>query len=96
MTIESDIDGVAIEPEDDTEVYGVVVEMLGASRVLVRCMDGEERICRIPGRMKNKVWISEDDIVIVEPWEWQDEKGDIVHKYGNNEVKLLEDENLIG
>ncbi len=96
MTIESDIDGVAIEPEDDTEVYGVVVEMLGASRVLVRCMDGEERVCRIPGRMKNKVWIQEDNIVIVEPWEWQDEKGDVVHKYGNSEVKILEDENLIG
>lgn len=95
MTIDSDVDGLNVEPDEDTEVYGVVIDMLGASRVLVRCMDGEERTCRIPGRMKNKVWIREDDIVIVEPWDFQDEKGDIVHRYENNMVEILEEEGLI-
>ncbi len=95
MTIESDIEGLNVEPDEDTEVYGVVLEMLGASRVLVRCLDGEKRKCRIPGRMKNKVWIRKDDIVIVEPWDFQDEKGDIVHRYENNMVEILEEEGLI-
>lgn len=95
MTIKSDIEDLDVEPDEDTEVYGVVLDMLGASRVLVRCMDGEERTCRIPGRMKKKVWIQEDDIVIVEPWDFQDEKGDIVHRYDNKQVDILEEEELI-
>ena len=95
MPIESNLDNVNVEIDEDTEVYGIVTEMLGASRVLVRCYDGEERTCRIPGRMKKKVWIREDDLVIVEPWDFQDEKGDIVHRYENKPKEILIDEGVM-
>jgi len=95
MPIDSDVDNLDVEPEDDTEVYGKVIEMLGANRVLVRCFDDVERTCRIPGRLRKKVWIREDDIVIVEPWDWQDEKGDIVHRYENDAVDALHNENIL-
>lgn len=94
MPIDSDIDNLDIVPDDD-EVYGVVLDMLGANRVLVRCFDGEERTCRIPGRMRKSVWIREDDIVIVEPWDWQDEKGDVVHRYDQNDVDILYGESVL-
>jgi len=65
----------------DAETFAVVTDMLGANRVRVRCADGTERTARIPGRMQKRVWIREGDVVLVEPWEWQDTKGDITHRY---------------
>lgn len=95
MPIESDLEDVNVEADEDTEVYGMVTEMLGANRVLVRCYDGEERTCRIPGKMRKKVWIREDDLVIIEPWDWQDEKGDVVHRYENKPADILFEEGII-
>jgi translation initiation factor 1A len=65
----------------DAETFAVVTDMLGANRVRVRCADGTDRTARIPGRMQKRVWIREGDVVLVEPWEWQDAKGDITHRY---------------
>ncbi len=45
-------------------------------------MDGKTRNCKIPGRLKRKLWVREGDLVLVEPWEFGgDEKGDIIYKY---------------
>lgn len=92
----SDNQDVDVErlPEDG-EVFGIVTNMLGANRVTVRCLDGEERTCRIPGSMQKKVWIREDDLVIVEPWEWQDEKGDVVHRYERQEADEIKNSDMV-
>ncbi|MEK6861442.1 MAG: translation initiation factor IF-1A, partial [Nanoarchaeota archaeon] len=64
------------------EVIGILDQRLGASRMRVKCLDGKTRICRIPGRIKRKLWVREQDIVLVEPWEYDnDKKGDIIFKY---------------
>lgn len=64
------------------EVLGIVQQRLGGSRMRVSCLDGRERICRIPGRLRRALWVREQNIVIVEPWELGgNEKGDIIHKY---------------
>ena len=64
------------------EVLGTVVQLLGYDRVLVKCTDGNNRLCRIRGNMKRKVWIKNGDIVLVAPWDFQsDTKGDIVWRY---------------
>ncbi|ESP87514.1 translation initiation factor eIF-1A [Candidatus Halobonum tyrrellensis] len=76
---------------DDDEVFAEVTEMLGANRVEVRCADGAERTARIPGRMQKRVWIREGDVVLVEPWDWQDEKGDITCRYEQSEAEQLRD-----
>ena len=75
-------------PGDD-EVFAEVLEMLGANRVQVRCADGTERTARIPGRMQKRVWIREDDLVLVEPWDWQDEKADVSWRYEKSEAEQL-------
>ncbi|MFC7041811.1 translation initiation factor eIF-1A [Halonotius aquaticus] len=80
---------------DDGEVFAEVTDMLGANRVTVRCADGVERTARIPGRMQKRVWIREDDLVIVDPWDWQDEKADIVHRYEQSEADQLRNEGHI-
>lgn len=73
------------------EVLGVVQQRLGGSRMRVHCLDGKERICRIPGRLRRELWVREEDVVIVEPWELGgDVKGDIVYKYKSKaEVDFL-------
>ena len=80
---------------DDDEVFAVVKDMLGANRVRVRCADGVERTARIPGRMQKRIWIREDDVVLVEPWDWQDEKGDITWRYEKSEADQLREEGHI-
>ena len=84
-----------VRTPDDDEVFAVVLEMLGANRVRVRCMDGVERTARIPGRMQKREWIRDDDVVLVEPWDWQDEKGDITHRYEKSEADRLREEGLV-
>jgi len=80
---------------DDDEVLGIVESMLGANRLKVKCMDGETRTARIPGRMKKRVWINEDDVVIVEPWDWQDEKADVKWRYDSQEADQLRREGYL-
>ena len=73
------------------ELLGVVQQRLGGSRMRVLCLDGRERICRIPGRLRRGLWVRENDIVIIKPWELGgDTKGDVIYKYrGKAEVEFL-------
>ena len=61
------------------EVFGRVTEMLSSDRLRVECSDGKERIGRIPGRLRKRVWVRKGDLIIIEPWKIQgDIKGEIV------------------
>jgi len=73
------------------EILGVVQQRLGGSRMRVLCLDGKERICRIPGRLRRALWVRENNVVIIEPWELGgDKKGDIIYKYRSKaEVEFL-------
>jgi translation initiation factor 1A len=72
------------------EVLGVLESRLGASRMMIRCLDGKSRVCRIPGRLKRTLWLREGDVVLVEPWEFQsEEKGDIIYKYSKAAIEWL-------
>jgi len=73
------------------EILGIVQRRLGGSRMTVQCLDGKERICRIPGRLRRALWVREQNVVIVEPWELGgDTKGDIIYKYRSKaEVAFL-------
>lgn len=72
------------------QTFGILEERLGGSRMRVRCFDGKKRICRIPGRLKRRLWVRAGDLIIVEPWEFSgDERGDILYKYTNAQVAFL-------
>ena len=69
---------------------GIVEQRLGGARMRVRCLDGKSRVCRIPGRLKRRLWVREGDTVLVEPWELSgDEKGDVIFKYRKSQVQWL-------
>jgi len=72
------------------DVLGVAVKLLGFDRVLVKCQDGHERLCRIRGKMKRRVWIREGDVVLVSPWDFQsDKRGDIIWRYTHSQAEWL-------
>jgi len=71
------------------EVLGIIEQRVGARRMLVKCIDGKTRNCRVPGRLKRVLWLREGDIVIVEPWEFDNEKGDILFKYNPTQIEWL-------
>jgi translation initiation factor 1A len=74
----------------DGQSFGIIEQRLGGSRMRVRCLDGKNRICRIPGRLTRRLWVREGDIAIVEPWEYSgDAKGDIVYKYSPTQLSFL-------
>ena len=75
---------------EGSDVLGVAEKMLGYERVLVRCQDGYNRLCRIRGKMKRRAWVRCGDIVLVSPWDFQFEKrGDIIWRYKRNQVGWL-------
>lgn len=81
---------------EGNELLGIVEEMKGGSRMLVRCSDNIIRLCRIPGKMKRRIWVKEGDIVIVKPWPVQgNEKGDIVWRYTKTQVDRLNSMGLL-
>ena len=72
------------------EVLGLVAQLLGYDRILVKCADGNTRLCRIRGKMKRRVWIKNGDTVLVAPWDFQSEKrGDIVWRYTQAQADVL-------
>jgi len=78
------------------DVLGVAIKLLGYDRVLVKCQDGRERLCRIRGKMKRRVWIREGDIVLVSPWEFQtDKRGDLVWRYTRSQAESLRRKGLL-
>jgi len=77
------------------EVIGLIEERLGGNKMMVSCFDGKSRNCRVPGRLRRKLWLRPGDIVIVEPWELDDSKGDVLFKYPPNQVKWLKKEGYL-
>jgi len=78
------------------EVIGIITQRVGAGRMLISCMDGKTRNCRVPGRLRRELWLREGDVVIVEPWDFdQDEKADILYKYSKAAIEKLKNDGLL-
>jgi translation initiation factor 1A len=71
------------------EIIGVIEQRVGGARMIVKCVDGKARNCRVPGRLKRELWLREGDVVIIEPWEFDNEKGDILFKYNPTQIDWL-------
>jgi translation initiation factor 1A len=72
------------------EIFGVVTAMMGGSRMRVDCADGKERLCRVPGRIRSRVWINPGDIVLIVPWPVEgDKKADIAWRYTKLQANWL-------
>jgi len=71
------------------EFFGIADQLMGASRIKVNCEDGRSRLGRIPGKMKKRMWIRTGDLLIVKPWDFQDDKCDILYRYTRTQAVNL-------
>lgn len=72
------------------EIMCVIETMLGGDRMRARCSDDNERICRIPGRLRKRVWMRAGDLILVRPWVVQsDERADVVYRYTRTQANWL-------
>ena len=71
------------------EIIGIIEQRLGGNKMMVNCLDGKARNCRVPGRLKRKLWLRPNDVVIIEPWELDENKGDVIFKYRLNQIAWL-------
>mgnify|MGYP001605879678 CR=1 len=78
---ESEQQKIRVKLPRNRELIGLVDQRVGGSRMLIKCSDGKTRNCKVPGRLRRSLWIREGDFVIIKPWEFDDEKGDILFKY---------------
>ena len=74
--------GFRVRTPREGEIAGVVVASVGGGRFKVECSDKRERTCRVPGKLRRRVWVKDNDVVLIKPWPIQGEsKGDIVWRY---------------
>lgn len=71
------------------EILGIIEQRYGGNKMKVTCLDNKERVGRVPGRLKRHLWLRPGDIIIIEPWELDDGKGEILLKYKPNQVNWL-------
>ena len=71
------------------EMFAIADQILGGRRFTVLCADGETRMARIPGKMRRRQWVREGDLIIVWPWDFQDSKADVKHRYTKTQAMYL-------
>lgn len=85
-----------VRTPDDEELLAVVLNKSGYGRFKLYCSDGNERMGRIPGSKRRRMWVKTDDVVLVEPWDIQgDEKCEIIWHYSNAQKNWLEDKGFL-
>lgn len=77
------------------EFIGVVVQLLGANRMEVRCTDGKTRNARVPGRFKRSMWLRRGNAVIVQPWPDDNSKADIVFHFSPSAASHIRKKGLL-
>lgn len=77
------------------ELFAIADQLFGGSRIKVICSDSKSRLARIPGKLKKKLWIRTGDLVIIKPWEFQNDKADIVWRYTRTQAAHLSRKGLL-
>jgi len=75
---------------EEGELLGRVIKLLGSDQVLVKCTDDITRRGRIRGKLKRRIWIRDNDMVIIAPWDFKPtERGDIIWRFILGKVEWL-------
>ncbi len=77
------------------EMFAIADTLMGASKMTIMCEDGRSRMGRIRGKMKRRMWIKPGDLLIIKPWEFQDEKADVMFRYHRTQAANMSRKGLI-
>ena len=81
--------------KQDNELFAIADQLMGGSRINVICEDGKSRMARIPGKMKRKARVRTGDLLIIKPWDIQNEKADIIYRYNRTQSNTLSRRKLL-
>jgi translation initiation factor 1A len=70
-------------------MFAIADEILGGRRIRAVCEDGLSRISRIPGKMRRRQWVREGDLIVIQPWDFQDEKANVCMRYTKTQSLYL-------
>jgi translation initiation factor 1A len=70
-------------------MFAIADQILGGRRVRAVCEDGDSRLARIPGKMRRRQWVREGDLIVLQPWDFQDEKANVVMRYTKTQSLYL-------
>ncbi|MFH0961653.1 MAG: translation initiation factor eIF-1A [archaeon] len=88
LSLEEEIARTQLPSGDES--FGIVEQRLGYSKMYVRCLDNKVRIGRIPGKYARRLWVRENDLVLLKPWPVQaDKKCDLIYRYSRTQWDWL-------
>lgn len=76
---------------EEGQEYAQCIKLLGSGRMSVHCFDGKDRLAKIRGKFKRRVWVNIGDVVLIQKreMEHEDNKCDVIHVFYYDEVKKL-------
>ncbi len=78
------------------EIMAIVTELVGGARMRVQCEDGKDRLARVPGKIRRRIWVRAGDYVLITPWPVEgDEKCDIAFRYTKVQSDVLRQKGLL-
>lgn len=81
--------------KEDGEMFALVTVMPGTEYIKAMCEDGIERAVRIPGKLRNRVFIKENDVIIVKKREYEENKAEVVWRFLPLQVGKLRERGLL-
>ena len=52
-------------------------------------------MARIRGKMKRRMWVRENDIVMIAPWDFKDDRADVLWRYTVSQVEYLREKKYL-
>lgn len=81
--------------KENEEMFAVVTVMPGTEYIKAMCEDGIERAVRIPGKLRNRVFIKENDVIIVKKREYEENKAEVVWRFLPLQVQKLREKGYL-
>ena len=75
--------------KEEGQEYAQIARILGNGRFECKCFDGQNRIGKVRGKMNKRIWIELGNLVLMGLRDYQDGKGDIFHKFTDDESRKL-------
>ena len=71
------------------EMFALASQILGGRRALSCVRTGKPGWRASRGKMRRRQWVREGDLIIVWPWDFQDSKADVKHRYTKTQAMYL-------
>jgi len=74
---------------DEFQEYAKIIKVLGDCRFRVVMPDNKECLAILCRKMFRRQWVAKDQIVLVSLRDFQEDKVDIIHRYSDDDCRML-------